>query len=93
MVDPSISRPSVDVINTDGIQHPRTTSRIEIMTHASAFESRYITDGNIQHKGNVCFLISQRCVLKTDAISFSGTLVSTYKNTQLQNLKDLKVVL
>jgi len=30
--------------------------------------------------------MSQRCVLKTDAASFSKTLVSTNKNTQLQNL-------
>jgi hypothetical protein len=56
MEDPSISRPSVDVIDTDGIQHPRTTSGIEIMIHSSVFESRYITDGDILHKGNVCFL-------------------------------------
>jgi hypothetical protein len=43
----SISRPRVDVIDTDGIRHPRTTSGVEIMIHALAFESRYIMDGNI----------------------------------------------
>jgi len=46
MEDRSIKRPRVDVIDTDGTRHPRNTRGIDIMIHASAFESSHIMDGN-----------------------------------------------